>query len=1425
MSTTQQTNQKSSTQRQKHPSQTEGNPQQVNTAQSEKQNSQQQQQSNFEQQYQQYKMFVEQENQNTFEITKILKQNINRFYKINKIDLAEQAKSNKQSNQIVSFLDKFSTKTKYSQNLNYMMYEEATSGEESPKYNFTNSSDDSYQDHRRSDDENEFSNSSDKQYDSSEDEDNDNYDNEDSSGDDSYSERDSSKSSNNRKKYIKNEQMEDENQIRSDKQSKKVNRHNSDEEDFSEFQRNNRENLERKDKSQNMKDEKEEHLLEQEYPEQGNLLYQLQSKMALEKKNMQRDRQKSSSSSSSSSRERKKKMQKASDSKKKGIQKDKNKKKHRDSPNRKKSKKFSEKQKSILRKKLNPDNGNSCKGSKDVASLEDIYLNFFDFHSYDIVSSLKEAEIYSDIPKIYIEDSQNECDEHEIYKIVISLSKLDTSTVKNKKKVRNFSIIYVENVKVLIFDFYRKSTSLIVSKHLLDLPTKNNRNLLPKSLQFKWALDKRANPEYLKSYYACIFRNIPKFTAQQISQFILNKHPHLKLKCVEEPTYIKNQNCTIAQFETVEDCEYACTVFHKQNWMSPKYKVKCNIHPKCSFQRNQLAKEDKNKIFFVQSNILKRCKLFKCRMKRDWFEDQILPPKIKQEEITSQNSQLRFQKIKLPNSFISSDDLSDEESFQEYRFLYQENANKSHKQNNKNNHNSQNTNSNSNNNFNSQYLNNNSSSNNNTHNNNNGSNNNNNSIQNANLATNTSNNNSNNNNNNNNNNSNQQGGGSRFQSNNGNNNSNTLNSQQNNQNMNFGNKQQENDPLSILRQSSQMNSNAYQMNNIRTSQDNRKGNNNNINNNEEKQNQQKSKGMQNVKLNDILKNSSGIIGMQYQEDMQHSKQSSSSMLQSTNDSHSYQNREEEAQNDNCITSTMHSSRAMNIYGSNQSSSKSNRMDRDKDTNNQKQGQNPRQSDSKSSQQEEKSQKNSGKQNIQQFEQIKKNPKTETQANSKFQNQQQQQQGQSQQIQVNQILTNSSSIPPNPIQLANPQTQQASNPPPYQPNTQQQQGMQNPSVIQPISQQGQQIQIGSQVTPTTLPQSVNQQQMQQIPAILLQPQQIQNQVPNRNAIIASQFPQQPNQPPLMGIGQIQPIQQQSQIMQPLLPGQIQGQAQQTQQAYPGPQVLPQQVQVNQYMPGQAGQIPMQQQIFQGMVQPIPNPQGSNIIQSQPVPYGMIQNPQTGQVIPAIVQQVQPNMVQQPQIVMGQQPIYGQAHGFRMQGGQIQMQNQQIIQQMPPHQMMQAKQPQALVYGQPGPQGVVFAQPPQQIIHHHPHMAVVNQNMIQQPGQIIQQGQNSGLGVPQQIPGIIQQYPNQVGVIQGVQPIINPGDQQIKSAVTQPAQTQDGKARQQEEKRLQLLKEIINPSNQHAPQPPQEQAPNTPSTPPTPPSPPTPPPEPM
>ncbi|KAL4427259.1 hypothetical protein ABPG74_011495 [Tetrahymena malaccensis] len=1410
MNTAQQTNSKSSTQRQRHPSQTEGFPCQVNSgAQSDKQNSQQQQQSNFEQQYQQYKMFVEQENQNTFEITKILKQNINRFYKINKIDLAEQAKANKQSNQIVSFLDKFSTRTKYSQNLNYMMYEEATSGEESPKYNFTNSSDDSYQDHRRSDDDNEFSNSSDKEYDSSDDEEYDSDDNEDSSGDDTNSERDSSKSSNNRKKQKKNDQMEDENPIRGDKQSKKINRHNSDEEDSSEFQSNNRENEERKNKSQNMKDEKEEHLLEQEYPEQGNLLYQLQSKMALEKKNMMRDRQ----HSSSSSRERKKKMQKANDSKKKGIQKDKHKKKHRNSPNRKKSKKYSEKQKSVLRKKLNQDNGSSYKGTKEVASLEDIYLNFFDFHSYDIVSSLKEAELYQDIPKIYIEDPQNDCDEHEIYKIVISLSKLDTSAVKNKKKVRNFSIIYVENVKVLIFDFYRKSTSLIVSKHLLDFPTKNNRNLLPKSLKFKWALDKRANPEYLKSYYACIFRNIPKFTAQQISQFILNKHPHLKLKCVEEPTYIKNQNCTIAQFETVEDCEYACTVFHKQNWMSPKYKVKCNIHPKCSFQRNQLAKEDKNKIFFVQSNILKRCKLFKCRMKREWFEDQILPPQIKQDEITYKNSQLRFQKIKLPNSFISSDDLSEEESFQEYRFLYQENHNKSHKQNNKNNYNNQNVN-NTNNNFNSQYLNNNSSNNSNNYNNNNG-NNNNNSNQNTNQI---------------NNNNNNHQGGSRFHSNNGNSNSNTINNQQNNQNQTSGNKQQENDPLSILRQSSQMNSNAYQMNNMRTGQDNRKSsnnsssnniNNNNNNYNEEKQNQnqQKSKGAQNVKLNDILKNSSGIIGMQYQEDMQHSKQSSSSMLQSTNDSHSFQNRDEEPQNDIGITSTMHSSRAMNIYGSNQSSSKSNRMDRDKDSNNSKQGPKARQTESKS-QQEEKSQKNSGKQNIQQFEQMKKVPKTETQSNSKFQNQQQQQQQpQSQQIQVNQILTNSSSIPPNPIQLSNQQTQSTSNQPPYQPNTQQQQqGIQNPSVIQPITQQGQQIQIGSQVTPTTLPQNVSQQQMQQIPAILLQPQQIQNQLPNRNQIIPSQFPQQPNQPPLMGIGQIQPIQQQNQIMQPLIPGQIQGQAQQTQQAYPSPQVLPQQVQVNQYMPVQAGQIPIQQQIYQGMVQAIPNPQGSAIIQSQPVPYGMMQNPQTGQVIPAIVQQVQPNMVQQPQIVMGQQPIYGQAHGYRMQGGQIQMQNQQIIQQIPPHQMMQAKQPQALVYGQPGPQAVVFTQPPQQIIHPHPHMTVVNQNMVQQPGQIIQQGQNSSLGVPQQIPGIIQPYPNQVGIAQGVQPIINSADQQVKSGSTQPAQTQDEKNKQQE--RLQLLKELM-----HAPQPPQEQAPNTPSTPPTPPSPPTPPPEPM
>lgn len=126
---------------------------------------------------------------------------------------------------------------------------------------------------------------------------------------------------------------------------------------------------------------------------------------------------------------------------------------------------------------MNNNNGNTINtGKKDVASLDDIFMNFFDSHSYDIVENLKEAEAYPDIPKIYIEDPQNECDEDEVYKIVVSLAKLDTSAKRNKKKVKNFSIIFAENVKVMIFEFYRKSTAIVVSKNLLDPPnSKNNR--------------------------------------------------------------------------------------------------------------------------------------------------------------------------------------------------------------------------------------------------------------------------------------------------------------------------------------------------------------------------------------------------------------------------------------------------------------------------------------------------------------------------------------------------------------------------------------------------------------------------------------------------------------------------------------------------------------------------------------------------------------------------------------------------------------------------------------------------------------------------------------------------------------------------------------------------------------------------------------
>lgn len=49
---------------------------------------------------------------------------------------------NKQTKKIASFLDKFERKSKYSQNYSYLIYDEATSGEVSPKEELSNSLDD-----------------------------------------------------------------------------------------------------------------------------------------------------------------------------------------------------------------------------------------------------------------------------------------------------------------------------------------------------------------------------------------------------------------------------------------------------------------------------------------------------------------------------------------------------------------------------------------------------------------------------------------------------------------------------------------------------------------------------------------------------------------------------------------------------------------------------------------------------------------------------------------------------------------------------------------------------------------------------------------------------------------------------------------------------------------------------------------------------------------------------------------------------------------------------------------------------------------------------------------------------------------------------------------------------------------------------------
>lgn len=63
---------------------------------------------------------------------------------------------------------------------------------------------------------------------------------------------------------------------------------------------------------------------------------------------------------------------------------------------------------------------------KEVASVKDIYHNFFDEQSQLITDSLKEAETFLGVPKIFIEDPFDECEPLNLYKIVVSLAKLDS---------------------------------------------------------------------------------------------------------------------------------------------------------------------------------------------------------------------------------------------------------------------------------------------------------------------------------------------------------------------------------------------------------------------------------------------------------------------------------------------------------------------------------------------------------------------------------------------------------------------------------------------------------------------------------------------------------------------------------------------------------------------------------------------------------------------------------------------------------------------------------------------------------------------------------------------------------------------------------------------------------------------------------------
>lgn len=103
--------------------------------------------------------------------------------------------------------------------------------------------------------------------------------------------------------------------------------------------------------------------------------------------------------------------------------------------------------------------------------------------SYDIVTSIEEAQVYPSVPKLYIEDTFDECEPYDVYKIIASLCKLESCGEKGKKKIKNLTVVFVENVKIMIFDFYYKQTALLVGKFVQELHlSKADRILLPLSL-------------------------------------------------------------------------------------------------------------------------------------------------------------------------------------------------------------------------------------------------------------------------------------------------------------------------------------------------------------------------------------------------------------------------------------------------------------------------------------------------------------------------------------------------------------------------------------------------------------------------------------------------------------------------------------------------------------------------------------------------------------------------------------------------------------------------------------------------------------------------------------------------------------------------------------------------------------------------------